>query len=61
MGKSTKDDVRKVYGKNSYDVYSEDADNYLGYWRELGVGISFGFGEDGTLKSFLVQNAPKEY
>ena len=61
LGKSTKDDVRKVYGKNSYDVYSEDADNYLGYWRELGVGISFGFGEDGTLKSFLVQNAPKEY
>lgn len=61
LGKSTRDDVRKVYGANSYDVYFDDADNYLGYWRELGVGISFGFGEDGTLKSFLVQNAPKEY
>lgn len=42
-------------------MYSANADNYLGYWRELGVGISFGFGEDGKLNKFLVQNAPEEY
>ena len=61
LGKSTRDDVRKVYGENFYDVYSADADNSLGYWRELGVGISFEFGEDGKLNKFLVQNAPEEY
>ena len=61
LGKSTRDDVRKVYGENFYDVYSADADNSLGYWREFGVGISFEFGEDGKLNKFLVQNAPEEY
>lgn len=61
FGKSTKDDIKNVYGENSYDVYSGDKPNYIGYWREFGVGVSFGFTDAGLMETFYLSNNPSSY
>lgn len=61
LGKSTREDVKKVYGEESYDVYGGFGDNSLGYWKEFGVGASFGFDQDGRLTGFVLENDPQQY
>ena len=59
LGQSTKEDVKKAYGENSYDAYGWCGDDSLGYWKEFGVGVTFGFDKDGRLNSFALKNDPK--
>ena len=61
FGKSTRDDIKKVYGENSYDAFSGDDPNYLGYWREFGVGVDFGFTDEGQMETFNLSNNPSSY
>ena len=61
LGQSTKEDVKKAYGENSYDAYGWCGDDSLGYWKEFGVGVTFGFDKDGRLNSFALKNDPQKY
>lgn len=61
MGQSTREDVKKAYGEDSYDVYRGFGGNSLGYWKEFGVGVSFGFDQDGRLTGFALENDPQQY
>lgn len=61
LGQSTREDVKKAYGEDSYDVYRGFGGNSLGYWKEFGVGVSFGFDQDGRLTGFALENDPQQY
>ena len=61
LGQSTKEDVKKAYGENSYDAYGWCGDDSLGYWKEFGVGVTFGFDKNGRLNSFALKNDPQKY
>lgn len=61
FGKSTRADIKNVYGENSYDAFSGDAPNYLGYWREYSVGVDFGFTDAGQMETFNLSNNPSSY
>ena len=61
LGQSTKEDVKKAYGENSYDAYGLCGGDSLGYWKEFGVGVTFGFDKDGRLNSFALKNDPQKY
>ena len=61
FGKSTRDDIKNVYGENSYDAFSGGDPNYLGYWREYGVGVDFGFTDEGQMETFNLSNNPSSY
>jgi len=44
-----------------YNAYSLCGGDNLGYWKEFGVGVTFGFDKDGRLNSFALKNDPQKY
>ena len=43
---------------NAYGLFGGDS---LGYWKEFGVGVTFGFDKNGRLNSFALKNDPQKY
>ena len=44
--------------KYAYGLCGGDS---LGYWKECGVGVTFGFDKNGRLNSFALKNDPQKY
>lgn len=56
FGKATRNDVKNAYGETNHDLFSGDDFRYMGYWREYGVGVSFGFSDSGQMETFVLDN-----